>query len=59
MYSSVIGTSLLLPARHIIIPFHKLRVLIGMHRISVWPDNPAFFDIRYLAGYQIAPPDIR
>jgi hypothetical protein len=33
-----------------------------MHRISGWPDirpdirpdNPAFFDIRYPAGYQIA-----
>jgi hypothetical protein len=23
------------------------------------PDNPAFFDIRYLAGYQITLPDIR
>jgi hypothetical protein len=23
------------------------------------PDNPAFFDIRYPAGYQIALPDIR
>jgi hypothetical protein len=34
-----------------------------MHRISVRPDippdNPAFFDIRYPAGYQIARPDIR
>jgi hypothetical protein len=30
-----------------------------MHRISGWPDNPAFFDIRYPAGYQIALPDIR
>jgi hypothetical protein len=26
---------------------------IGMHRISGRPDNPAFFDIRYPAGYQI------
>jgi hypothetical protein len=29
-----------------------------MHRTSGWPDirpdNPAFFDIRYPAGYQIA-----
>jgi hypothetical protein len=33
-----------------------------MHRISgriIRPDNPAFFDIRYPAGYQIAQPDIR
>jgi hypothetical protein len=34
-----------------------------MDRIScwlyIWPDNPAFFDIRYLAGFQIALPDIR
>jgi hypothetical protein len=29
-----------------------------MHRISGRPDNPAFFYIRYLAGYQIALPDI-
>jgi hypothetical protein len=27
--------------------------------LSGWPDNPAFFDIRYLAGYQITLPDIR
>jgi hypothetical protein len=26
---------------------------------DIRPDNPAFFDIRYLAGYQIALPDIR
>jgi hypothetical protein len=36
---------------------------LGMHRISGWPDirpdNPAFFDIRYPAGNQIALPDIR
>jgi hypothetical protein len=30
-----------------------------MHRISGRPDNPAFFDIWYPAGYQIALPDIR
>jgi hypothetical protein len=34
-----------------------------MHRISgrpeIRPDNPAFFDIRYPAGYQIALPEIR
>jgi hypothetical protein len=34
-----------------------------MHRISgrpnIRPDNPAFFYIRYPAGYQIALPDIR
>jgi hypothetical protein len=34
-----------------------------MHRISgqpeIRPDNPAFFDIRYPAGYQITVPDIR
>jgi hypothetical protein len=34
-----------------------------MHRISgrldIQPDNPAFFDIRYPAGYQIGQPDIR
>jgi hypothetical protein len=33
-----------------------------MHRISGWPDirpdNPAFFDIRYPAGYRIALLDI-
>jgi hypothetical protein len=29
-----------------------------MHRIS-GRDKPAFFDIRYPAGYQIALPDIR
>jgi hypothetical protein len=27
--------------------------------IQGWPDNPAFFDIRYPARYQIALPDIR
>jgi hypothetical protein len=36
---------------------------VGMHRISsrpdIRPDNPAFFDIRYPAGYQIALLDIR
>jgi hypothetical protein len=26
---------------------------------DIRPDNPAFFDIRYPAGYQIAQPDIR
>jgi hypothetical protein len=25
---------------------------------DIWLDNLAFFDIRYLAGYQIALPDI-
>jgi hypothetical protein len=34
-----------------------------MHRISgrpdIWPDNQAFFAIRYPVGYQIALPDIR
>jgi hypothetical protein len=30
-----------------------------MHQISGRPDNPAFFDIRYPAGFQIALPDIR
>jgi hypothetical protein len=30
-----------------------------MHRISSRPDNPAFFDVRYPAGYQTALPDIR
>jgi hypothetical protein len=28
-------------------------VLLGMHRISGLPDNPAFFDIRFQAGYRI------
>jgi hypothetical protein len=28
-------------------------------RPDIRPDNPAFFDIRYPAGYQIALPDIR
>jgi hypothetical protein len=32
---------------------------LGMHRISGRPNNPAFFDIRYPVGYQIALPDIR
>jgi hypothetical protein len=34
---------------------------VGMHRIPVSgrPDNPAFFDIRYTAGCQIALPFIR
>jgi hypothetical protein len=26
---------------------------------DIRPDNPAFFDIQYPAGYQIALPDIR
>jgi hypothetical protein len=26
---------------------------------DIRPDNPAFFDIRYPAGYQIGQPDIR
>jgi hypothetical protein len=26
---------------------------------DIRPDNPAFVDIRYLAGYQIVMPDIR
>jgi hypothetical protein len=26
---------------------------------EIRPDNPAFYDIRYPAGYQIAMPDIR
>jgi hypothetical protein len=26
---------------------------------DIQPDNPALFDIRYPAGYQIALPDIR
>jgi hypothetical protein len=26
---------------------------------DIRPDNPAFFDIRYPAGYQIGLPDIR
>jgi hypothetical protein len=37
--------------------------ILGMHRISgqpdIRPDNPAFFDFRYPAGYQIVLPDIR
>jgi hypothetical protein len=33
--------------------------ILGMHWISGRPDNPAFFYIRYPAGYQIALPDIR
>ena len=36
---------------------------VGMHRISGWPvirpDNPAFFDFRYPAGYRIRQSDIR
>jgi hypothetical protein len=35
------------------------RLLLGMHRISGRSDNPAFFDIRHPAGYQIALSDIR
>jgi hypothetical protein len=38
-------------------------IFLGMHRISgrpnIRPDNLAFFDIRYPAGYQIGQPDIR
>jgi hypothetical protein len=26
---------------------------------DIWPDNPAFFEILYAVGYQIALPDIR
>jgi hypothetical protein len=37
----------------------EISKILGMHRISGRPDNPAFFDIRYPAGYQIALPDIR
>jgi hypothetical protein len=39
--------------------FDILKFPLGMHRISGRPDNQAFFDIRYPAGYQIALPDIR
>jgi hypothetical protein len=44
--------------------FHnEIISFLGMHQISgrpdIRPDNPAFFDIRYPAGYQIALPDIR
>jgi hypothetical protein len=40
--------------------FHTfLDLKVGMHRISGRPDNPAFFYIRYPAGYQITLPDIR
>jgi hypothetical protein len=35
------------------------RSVVGMHRISGRPDNPAFFYIRYPAGYQIGWPVIR
>jgi hypothetical protein len=31
----------------------------GRDAPDIRPDNPAFFDIRYLAGYQITLPDIR
>jgi hypothetical protein len=31
----------------------------GRDAPDIRPDNPAFFDIRYPAGYQIALPDIR
>jgi hypothetical protein len=35
----------------------KIGWRLGMHRISGWPDirpdNPAFFDIRYPAGYKM------
>jgi hypothetical protein len=30
-----------------------------MDATDIRPDNPAFFHIRYPAGYQIAQPDIR
>jgi hypothetical protein len=32
---------------------------MGRDAPDIRPDNPAFFDIRYPAGYQIALPDIR
>jgi hypothetical protein len=42
---------------------HKQNVAIACLEIrdapDIRPDNPAFFDIRYPAGYQIALPDIR
>jgi hypothetical protein len=33
--------------------------LLNRDAPDIRPDNPAFFDIRYPAGYQIALPDIR
>jgi hypothetical protein len=36
----------------------KIRILAS-DAPDIRPDNPAFFDIRYPAGYQIALPDIR
>jgi hypothetical protein len=35
------------------------KILHRKCRPDIRPDNPAFFDIRYPAGYQIALPDIR
>jgi hypothetical protein len=46
---------LLFVERTLVLVKHKLKV--GMHRISgqpdIRPDNPAFFEIRYPAGYRI------
>jgi hypothetical protein len=35
------------------------RLIITRDAPDIRSDNPAFFDIRYPAGYQIALPDIR
>jgi hypothetical protein len=35
-----------------------LSLLILRDAPDIWPDNLAFFDIRYTAGYRISMPDI-
>jgi hypothetical protein len=37
----------------------KRRIFKNRDVPDIRPDNPAFFDIRYPAGYKIALPDIR
>jgi hypothetical protein len=48
-------------SKHGHIPCHIVRDVPVPARDApdIRPDNPAFFDIRYTAGYQIALPDIR
>jgi hypothetical protein len=41
------------------IPFYLRTVFLIRDAPDIQPDYPAFFDIRYPAGYQIALPDIR
>jgi hypothetical protein len=38
---------------------HQFQLLLTREAPDIRPDNPAFFNIRYPAGYQIVMPDIR